>query len=347
PCRENNKFDSAGGSWPEPNVPHPLPPTFATVITGYMSSADCSVEYKLEAKLTRPPDAPFIKKFSNKESTLNLTYLHRRQEESPNPFPNVTDHSFTANTLRLLPERIHDRLSIKETLRSAFKPSELPRADFTVELLYPMQVYPGGPFPITLALRGMQTSEEVTADPAVVIKELMVTVLTIVLCRAVGVVTVHQINFSVDTVIVDTFGEINVELPLSNNNGAEASTVSRGVDLKQLGKTRFSTQMIECDFQTYNITVVHNLEVKAKLLCANKEFKLKVRTPLKILSPAYRPIAVPGHAVAEPGSSQATSANIIPETSELPAYEAPPPRYELDHRDQVPGKATSSSSRPE
>src|SRR5215469_10355693 len=136
----------------------------------------------------------------------------------------------------------------------------------------------------------------------------MVTVITIVLCRGVGVATVRQVNFSVDTVLVDTFGEINVELPWSNNNGAEAGTVSRGVDLKQLGKTRFSTQKIECDFQTYNIAVVHNLEVKAKLLCANKEFKLKVRKPLKILSPAYRPIAVPRHAVAEPGWPQAMSA---------------------------------------
>jgi hypothetical protein len=124
------------------------------------------------------------------------------------------------------------------------------------------------------------------------------------------------------------------------------------VDLKKLGKTNFSTQKIECDFHTYNIIFTHNLEVKAKLLCANKEFKLKVTAPLRVLSPAYSPIAVPRLAVAESDSSQVASASmtnqaVIPEISELPTYEPPPPRYELDDRDQVTRKATSSSSRAE
>jgi len=352
PCSENNKFGSTDGPWPEANVPHPLPPTFTTAITGYMSSADCTVEYKLEAKLTRPPDAPFIKRFSSMESVLGLTYLPQRREQFPDPLPHTKDESFTVKTLRLLPERRHDRLSIKEILQSTFKSSELPSATFTVELVYPMQVYPGGPFPITLALKGMQTSEDVTADPTVAIKELMITVIAVVLCRGVGIATIKQANFSVDTVLVDTFGEINVELPRLNSNEAKAGTAPREVDLKQLGKTSFSTQKIECDFQTYNITLIHQLEVKAKLLCASKEFKLKVGTPLKVLSSAYRPIAVPRPAVAEPSSSQAAPANManqaaISETGELPAYEPPPPQYELGDRDQMPEKATSSSSRAE
>jgi hypothetical protein len=271
------------------------------------------------------------------KSTLNLTYLQRRLEESPNLFPKMTDQSFTVKTLRLLPGRNHGRLSIKEMLRSIFKRSKLPSASFTAELVCPMQVYPGGPFPISLALKRMQTSEDVTADPAVTIKELMITVRAVVQCRAGG----KKVKFSAGTVLVDT--KINVELPRPNSNGAEAGTAPRGVDLKQLGKMSFSPRKIECDFQTYNITRVHELEVKAKLLCADKKFKLKARTPLKVLSPIYRSITVPNHAVAEASSSQATPANmtnqaVIPETSKLPAYDAPPPQYELGGHDKVPEK---------
>ena len=350
PSGENSKFDSAGGSWPIPHIPHPLPPTFSKTITGYMSSADCTVEYKLEAKLTRPPDVPFHKKFSSMESTLGLTYLTQRHEESPNLFLKVTEESFAAKSLGLLPERRQGLQSIKGILRSTFNSSELPSANFTVELTCPMQVYPGGPFPITLALKGIQTSEEVTANPTVAIKELMITVISILPCRGIGLGTVRQMKFSVDTVLVDTFGEINVELPQPNDKRVEAGAVSRELDLK-LGKTPFSSRKIECDFQTYNMTLVHQLEVKAKLLCGDKVCKLKVRTPLKFLSPTYRRIATSGPNVAEPSSSQATSANMAnqavdPETGELPAYEAPPPGYDLNDGNEVPEKATNSSSAP-
>lgn len=280
PCSENNMFDNAVGIWPEPNAPHPLPPTF----TGLGGFKNCTVEYKLEAKLARPQDAPFYKKFLSMKSTLNLTYLQWRPEESPNPFPKMTDQSFTVKTLRLLPERSHGRLSMKEMLRSIFKRSKLPSANFTIELVCPTQVYPGGPFSISLALKRMQTSKDVTTDPAVAIKELMISVRTVVLCRA----GVKKLEFSPGTVLVDTFGKTNVEFPRPNSNGAEAGTAPRVVDLNQLRKMSFSPRKIDCDFQTYNINLMHELEVKAKLLCANKEFKLKVRTPLKVLSPIYR-----------------------------------------------------------
>ena len=349
PSGENSKFDSAGGSWPIPHIPHPLPPTFTKSITGYMSSADCTVEYKLEAKLTRPPEAPFTKKFSSMEGTLDLIYLTQRQDESPNPLLRVTEESFAVRTISLLPERKHGLQSIKGILRSTFNSSELPSANFTVELTCPMQVYPGGPFPITLALKGMQTSEGVTVNPAVAIKELMITVISILPCRGVGGGTVKQAKFSVDTVLVDTFGEINVEIPQPNDKRAEAGIASREVDLKQLGKLPFSSRKIECDFQTYNMTLVHQLEVKAKLLCADKVCKLKVRTPLKFLPPAYRRIAISMPSATEPNSSQATPANMAnqavdPEIGDLPAYEAPPPGYDPDDSNEVPEKAISSSS---
>jgi len=303
PLKGNDKFDSAGGSWPEPKDPHPLPPTFTMTILGYNSSSDCSVEYKLEAELSRPRDAPS----SRNESSLDLTYLPSRREEFPSLLPKMTEQSFTARSLRLLPERKHDRLSIKEKLWSTFKNSELPCASFTVELAYPTQIYPGGPFPITLALKGMQTSEDVTADPTVTVKQLIIKVSAEVFCRGEATLTLKEGNFSLDTVIVDTFGDINVELP-GTINGAEAGAASPVVDLGKLGKTKFSTQAVKCDFQTYNITLRHMLDVKAKLLCGGKDFKLNWRSPLKVLSPAYSPFAVPGPE-AEPSSSQAKEAS--------------------------------------
>jgi hypothetical protein len=170
-------------------------------------------------------------------------------------------------------------------------------------------MYPGGPFPITLALKGMQTSEDVTADPTVTVKQLMIKVSAEVFCRGEAILTLKEGNFSLDTVIVDTFGEINVELPGTKINGAEAGAASPVVDLGKLGKTKFSTREVECDFQTYNITLRHVLDVKAKLLCGGKDFKLKLRSPLKVLSPAYSPFAVPSPAEAEPSSSQAMVAS--------------------------------------
>jgi len=346
PSGENYKFDSADGKWPEPTVPHALPPSFTTTVTGYLCSTDCAVEYKLEAELTRPPDVPLTKKFSSMGSTVDLTHVRFRPEESPDPFLKTTEETFTVKSLRLLSERKQGLSSMKNMLRSTFKSSDLPSASFTVELACPMQIYPGGPFPISLALKEIQTSEDVPASPAVAIKELTVTILSVVSCRGIRG-GVKQFLFSVDTVVIDTFGEIHVQLPQPTGSKADAGAAPRGVDLKQLGKTAFSSQKIECDFQTYNTILTHQLEVKAKLSCADKSFKLKARTHLRVLSPVYRPVAVPWPAIAQPNSSQATPANMInravnPDAMELPVYEPPPPRYELGDGNQVPELATGS-----
>lgn len=344
---EQDRFGN-GGVWAPQDAPHPLPPTFSANDIGFFQDMECFVEYKLEANLTRPPEAPLRKQFSNMETTLSLAYLPRRLEETPNLFIKPLPQSFTAKSLRLLPNRADDKLTMKEKLRSTFKSSELPAASFTLELTYPSQVYPCGPFPVNLGLKGMKTSEDVLLDPPVVIKEVVIRVRAAVQCRTVGVIGDHYGNIIIRTVLLDTSGCIlNVELPRINSKAVEAGTQSREVDLTRLGKRHFDTKSIDCDFRSYNIAVDHTIDIRIKLMCVDKNFEVQIQRPLKVLPPVYRGIAPPTPTVAESSSSQAipTSSvnNTAPESNELPAYEAPPPRYELaDNERALELEATSS-----
>lgn len=344
---EQDRFENVG-IWASQDTPHPLPPTYNANDIGFLQDTECFVEYKLDASLTRPSDAPLRKQFSNMETTLTLTYLPRRLEESPDLFVKPLPQSFTAKSLRLLPNRANDKLTMKEKLRSTFKSSELPTASFTVELTYPTQIYPGGPFPINLGLKGMKTSEDVQQDPPVVIKEVVIKVRAEVQCRTAGVFGDHNGDIITHSALLDTSGCIvNVELPRPNSKVVEAGTEPKEVDLTRLGKRNFCTKSIDCDFRTYNIAVDHKIDIKVKLMCVGKDFQMEVRRPLKVLPPFYGDITPPTLIVGEPSSSQAILGSIINnpafESNELPAYEAPPPRYELaDNERALELEATSS-----
>jgi len=323
-----------GGVYAGADVAVPLPPTFSANHTGLEQTSITDVEYKLKATVTRPPDAPFLRQLTNMESKLSVKYFPGRLEESPNLCLQALPSSFNAKSLHLLPHRSHDKLTIKEKLRSTFKSSELPNVDFIVELRYPTQIYPGGPFPITLALTKMQKSDDVEDDPPVMIKSVSVNVVAQAQCRTKGMILPEHTGYiTLRADVVKTPGKsLNIELPPLNSKAVQAGTESGEVDITKLGKLSCLSKRISNDFRVHNILLQHELRVKVKLTCAQKQFEIRMEKPLRVLPALYR-----GPTRMRPMSAEQSSWQVEPnsgeetalESSELPAYEGRPPQYEL------------------
>lgn len=201
---------------------------------------------------------------------------------------------------------------------------------------------------MTLALKGIKASDlsRELENPTVYVKEAVIRIKASIQCRTRGFLCEHYGDISKYTDLVDTSGRIfNVELPRPSK-AIEAGMQSDEIDLTDLEKGKHSRNELISGFQTINISVEHTLQIKFKLMCADKEFKIQVDRPLKVLPAAYRDnITAFAPVIAESSSSQARrnvmTTNRIAEQSELPAYEAPP-RYELtDHN--VPELEASSS----
>lgn len=320
------------------NVSHPLPPTFNARDLGFPRDGECFIEYKLEASITKPMESPIPTPFLDTMShTLDLRYLPFRLVESPDPSIEYSYRSFTAQTLRLLPEKAHAKLTMKEKLRSTFSSYQLPFANFTVEMTYPTQVYPGGPFPLHLALKGLQTSEDVPQEPTIFVKSVSIGVKSLVSFRTMALVDYHKDRITKYTDLVNTGDAVlHVELPQARCKAAEEGFEDSRVDLTKVGGTNFTTRTLDCcDFRTYNVAVENTLKITIDLMCADQQFQFKVKTPLKVLPSVYRRLGDDDLRSFIQELRELPAEEVIAGPSDRSAYDAPPPRYELSMNDEL------------
>ena len=84
-----------------------------------------------------------------------------------------------------------------------------------------------------------------------------------------------------------------------------------------------------------SILVEHELRVKIKLLCIEKQFEIRMEKPMRVLPALYK-IKARRLIIAESSSQQVETNNcgeeIVPHSHELPACEDGPPQYEFADR---------------
>lgn len=130
---------------------HPLPSSFGHHGAGFSTNFECYVEYKLEASLTRPPDAGLFS--SGMETQRGISFLPPRNIQHPNLRIQAFSQSCTAQTLRLLPEKADAKFTMKEKMKSTFSKSDLPTAIFVVHFTYPTVLYAGSPCPFRISVQ--------------------------------------------------------------------------------------------------------------------------------------------------------------------------------------------------
>jgi hypothetical protein len=290
---------------------HPLPPTFSHNASSLDRSFESLIEYKLEATLARH------KLFaSNLESMLALKYMSYRSTEHPTLGWEYTKQTFTAQTLRLLPEKADAKLSMKEKMRSTFKSSELPSATFSLNMRYPTQIHLGDQPTIHLSVQHLGSN--CPEKPTIFLKYVTVEIKTTVQVRAPGFATDHHDYGSRHHQILGR-GGLSIKLPESNDSPQENSSQDIEGWLNLNGNGVMNTQSLQLNFNTYNIAVSNRLDIEIKVSCADKLFKFSNTLPIVVLSPAF---ATPTATIREPVEIGEPAALVPPPLYEhVPEYE--------------------------
>lgn len=300
---------------------HPLPPTFSCTHHGFTANFESFVEYRLEAKLTRPPESYIIHSFGL-ESGLSLTYSPPRSVESPNPELLRTMRICTAQSLLLLPENEGRSLTFKEKTKSLFNSSQLPSSIFRLTVEQPSQICTGGRCPFFIGIEHLLEKSTAPAIPVVKLRKFTLTARAITSVRAQGHLFGSPTDTSEDKIYLDTRSNLNIP-------------VTERMDLSKIFSTRFNSNALPPTFTTYNIARTYSLDFKIVVQCADKDFDLECGgLPLRVLPAIYHP---PND---NTGRSQDLSEQSggVPQMTEphlggpadepLPRYE--PPAYSVD-----------------
>jgi hypothetical protein len=292
---------------------HPLPPTFSHNGSSLNRSFEGFIEYKLEATLVRHKIFA-----SNLESTLALKYMSYRSAEHPPLVWRYTKQTFTAQTLRLLPEKSDVKLSMKEKMRSAFKSSELPRATFSLKMRYPTQIHSGDQPSIHLSVQHLGSN--CPENPTIFLKYVTMNIKTTVHVRAPGLAYDHHDSGSRNHQILGRYGLSN-ELPESIGLPPEDSSqdIERWLNLNANGGMNIQTLQLNLD--TYNIAVSNRLDIKIKVSCADKLFEFSNTLPIVVLPPAF--------AAHSATIGEAVEIGVLAEIVPPPLYEHVPEYQEI------------------
>jgi Arrestin (or S-antigen), N-terminal domain len=291
---------------------HPLPPNFTHSNSGYYSSYECYVEYKLEATMTRPPGSS---KFfaSDMKVGLPLGLLPHRNVEYPSLELKSMQGHFTARTLRLLPEKADAKLSMKEKMRSTFKKSELPSASFSLKIDFPTQIYPGGPFNLKVSMK--HTGSNCQQKPTVFLKSVKVEVKSTVSIRAPATFTDHHEHASWSHQLLGRSG-INLEIPEMHDVPQKDPIQAIEDGLSLCGTGVVNTRPVQVSFNTYNIAVSSRLAFNISVSCADKIFSCGYQCALMVIPSSF---AGPSTALLQ-----------APPDDGAPPYSIAPPVYEHD-----------------
>jgi Arrestin (or S-antigen), N-terminal domain len=251
---------------------HPLPPTFSHNTSWFESY----IGYNLEATLARQ------KMFaSNLDSILPLNYMSYRNADEPPLGWKYTKKIFTAQTLRLLPEKVDAKLSMKEKMRSTFKSSELPSAKFCLKLRYPTQIHPGDQPIIHLSVQHLAST--CPGNPPVTLKYATAEIKSTIQVRSPGLATDHHDHGTRRHQILRRYG-LSIPVPESDDSEPTGRDFTGWLNLNENG---MNTQSLQQNFGTYNIAVSNRLDVVVKVACADKLFKFSSDLPVVVLSPPY------------------------------------------------------------
>jgi hypothetical protein len=303
---------------------HQLPPTFVHSGRGFGTNFDAFTEYKLEATIRRPPQSSSF--FSSAiEKSLIVNFISLRQIQQPDLQIKQYQQSFTAHTLRLLPEKADAKLTMKEKMRSTFKRAELPKVSFQVRLTYPTQVYPGGAFPVKIGVRYGAVSEDILERPPIYLDTVDVEAKTYIVVRAPGAFGDHHDNDSTRRPILNR-GGYHVVLPDIDQTGELDSSGAQWFDVGGTQPGRMLvTPALQVDFSTYNISTYNRLQIKLRVSCADKQFSLATTAPLRVLPPAATSTVQPRQAMISESSQAAGPRIDISDAG--PSDPLPPPPY--------------------
>jgi Arrestin (or S-antigen), N-terminal domain len=348
--------DSFGacGVWRKTYEKHMLPPTFKYYDN--FSKNQGMVEYKLEALLLRPNHGLLSSKL---ESSRELVYQPTRTQVEPDRSLRIQENMFKLRTLMLLPDKAP--LTFKEKMHSFFKPDNLPTVNFIVQMGYPTVTYPGRPVHFRLAVVSMNSSEEVTELPAVILNGITIRIKTGYFFRAACMTGFREGALESEAYFINRPNNLQVELPRVQVPGkSHAETRPQRVtsfpethlDVATLHNGAFVTPRVDPTFSTINVAVTHRIKIKMTMTCVDKKFTYECIDNLLVLPshvnrssleavareeveplPLYTRtsmpiegsdaiVSSPGVPMEMPGAAELPAYTRTPANIELPAYSA-------------------------
>jgi hypothetical protein len=276
---------------------YPLPPA----LDCYTGESKGKVEYKLQAMLIHDNS-------STLEHECLLKYMPLRSEATTNISPlYYFDASYTARTLRLLPDK--QELKFKEKMHNFFKSDTLPSATFVLRTSYPSVTYLNQQLPVKIAIVNLNRSDEVTSEPNIYVTRLAIKIKSSYMFRTGSGLNTkttgsnereHTLFLNNDMRMVvpyacendtsNTSRDEKMQLGVSSGAVVDPSFISstkmEQLDLGSLTPHgRFQTPNLPPTFKTPNIAVNHRLKIKIRLDCAGRPFDFERNTHLTVLPP--------------------------------------------------------------
>jgi hypothetical protein len=284
-------------------VAYSLPPTFDC----YYGDNKGKIEYKLEASSVL--DGSFS--HSKLEHICPLRYMPLRTETITDTTPSHRiDASYTANTLRLLPDK--QELKFRDKMHKFFKSTTLPSATFALRTTCPRVTYLNRRLPVTIVVVSLKCSDEVTTEPDIYITGLTIKIDSTYMFRTGRGLRPSTSGSAERVHTLLHNNDMRVRVPYSNatertspsrdeksllDSGADtvaasssaSSTIAEQLDLGSLTTHGwFQTPDLQPTFKTPNIAVSHRLKIKMKLDCASRHFGFEHEKDLIVLPPTAR-----------------------------------------------------------
>lgn len=288
----------------------PLPPTFAAMVKDELRELECSVEYRLEAIVTKPG-----------RGLLGQSHLFREIVRLPCvPLPvdlkNIDtsisrDQHFTIRSLFLLPENRSKRLTFQEKMQSWFGSDKLPRFTFKSTFRYPTRISQSIPLNCSLGIDSIIEDSSVTSEPTVTLRSISLVLVSQTAARA-SPSLMGAISGQVDE-RVELISKPSVDIPVSGR-----------VDLAQLYGPLVLNQ--DVSFSTFNMCRSYKLCANLVFECVGKSVNLDLND-LRIEILPHLPQEQNDGYFAELEGSIPTKQ---PEGEDPPAYTPPPKSSGLD-----------------
>ncbi|KAL6231629.1 hypothetical protein BDW75DRAFT_247778 [Aspergillus navahoensis] len=268
--------------WPEKHpfrsdVNHPLPPTFAVEAGDEARKVSCAIDYRIEARVTKPQRGLF-------PSTTPLFYEAVRLNFMPDfavTDVGESDHTaeiyrqwkeqvFNIRSILLLPENKGRNLSVGEKIQGWFAPGQLPRFSFTASFSYPTRVIQSTPLQCSLDITPHLEDSSV-ASPEIFMESILITAISQTAARAAPSI-MGSISAKIDDKI-DILSRTSLHLPVSGK--VDLGTVFGPLLLRHT----------DVSFRTFNICRTYHLCASIVFACAGRtnEFNL-LNLPFEVVA---------------------------------------------------------------
>jgi hypothetical protein len=241
---------------------HPLPPTFSASHHGFSGNYESFIEYKLEAKLSRPPDS-YVFYSRGIEADASLKFSPTRAIESPEPDFKMQSRNLSHSSLLLLPENEGRALTFKEKTKSIFKSSELPRSSFAIFAELPRVICSNDRIPIFIGVKHLLENSTAPQLPVIKLQSFALTLVATTSVRAP-----RHMSFAGE--VSDTTSE---KYHLENRT-AVCIPITERTDLRNYYTNRGGRALVPT-FSTYNICRSYRLELKLTVQCVDKNMTVE------------------------------------------------------------------------